>query len=94
MSDGRAGVSTVAVPRPGTRGQRLAVGLIFSAAIVMFMLASAVTSFLFIPHYPFWSLTIIALDVLGIDLYGEQQTKTALEFFSMNRPRSKSEVSS
>jgi hypothetical protein len=32
----------------------------------------------------------------GIDLYGEQQTKTktALEFFSRNRPRSKSEVSS
>jgi hypothetical protein len=29
-------------------------------------LASAVTSFLFIPHYPFWSLTIIALDVLVI----------------------------
>jgi hypothetical protein len=30
----------------------------------------------------------------GIDLFGEHQTKTALEFFSRNRPRSKSEVSS
>jgi hypothetical protein len=28
----------------------------------------------------------------GIDLHGEQQAKTALEFFSRNRPRSKSEV--
>ena len=27
---------------------------------------SAVTSFAFIPYYPFWSLTIIALDVLVI----------------------------
>jgi hypothetical protein len=33
---------------------------------VILVLASAVTSFLFIPHYPFWSLAIIALDVFAI----------------------------
>ena len=34
-------------------------------AITMAVL-SAVTNFLFIPHYPLWSLLIIALDVLAV----------------------------
>ena len=33
---------------------------------IVFALVSAVTNFLYVPQYPFWALTLIALDVLVI----------------------------
>jgi hypothetical protein len=50
----------------GTEGRigRWAVGLTFFAAIVMLIAGTA--QFLFIPQNPFWTLTVIALDVLVI----------------------------
>jgi hypothetical protein len=36
------------------------------AVAILFVLFSAITSFLYVPQYPFWTLTVIALDVLVI----------------------------
>jgi hypothetical protein len=36
------------------------------AAGILFAVLSAVANFAFLPHYPFWSMVVIALDVLVI----------------------------
>jgi hypothetical protein len=36
------------------------------AVAILFVLFSAITSFLYVPQYPLWALTVIALDVLVI----------------------------
>jgi hypothetical protein len=51
----------------GAAGAALLAGQPWARVVaIVFVLFSAVSHFLFIPQYPFWTLTIIALDVLII----------------------------
>lgn len=51
----------------GAAGAALMTGQRWARAVaIVFLLFSAISNFLFIPQNPFWTLTVIALDVLVI----------------------------